>query len=924
MLRLTNLRCEYLPDPIGIVTTSPRFSWELEHPERGQKQSAYQIQVASNQNLLNTNTGDLWDSGKVLSDRSVNVVYAGKTLESGTTCYWKVCAWDAHDRVSEYSSAATFEMSLLDAEDWQGEWIAWDGENSPLFRQEFVLDKPVKRGRLYISGLGYYEARINGRKVGDHVLDPGWTDYEKTVLYASFDVTNLLQTGGNAIGVMLGNGRFCPPDEVLNKPPNPLKKYGQQPLFLAQLNVEYSDGTLVQISTNSDWKSASGPIVYNDLYDGEIYDARLERSGWDFSEYDDTDWQSAKQVPCPGGKLVSQTGCPPIKVVRTIAPQTLTTPKMGVFVYDFGQNFTGWVKLRVRGPRGTKVKIRYAELLHEDGNLNTLPNRSAKATDVYILKGEDEECFEPHFTYHGFRYVEMTGFPGTPALESLEGCVAHSAVPPTGRFLCSFPLINQIHQNVLWGQLSNLMSIPTDCPQRDERLGWLGDAHLTAEEAIYNFEMAGFYTKWMRDIRDAQKENGSVPDVVPTHWELYPADPAWGIACILIPWEVYRYYGDEQILEQNYPMMKSYVEFLQSLAQDDMLYLSKYGDWCPPWHVNSMDTPQELVSQWCYYYSTLSLSNIARILGKPKDAERFAAKAENIKGIFNQNFLRGDRYTGDEHHAQYLKFIPPQVTDEERTVMEDHLARTLEVRSQTGHVLALYLDLVPPENKLPVLQSLIDDIVVLHGKHVNTGIIGTRYLLDVLSDNGYSDLAFQLVTQTTYPGWGYMVKEGATTMWERWEYLTETGMNSQNHIMLGSVDAWFYRYLAGIQIDPAEPGWKSFRIQPHILGDLQFVSASVQTVRGLVASRWSKSHNSLEFHVTVPVNSQAIVSIPKIGLEHVVITEGETVIWKDGSPGQEVAGVSGGREEGEFVSFEVGSGAYCFQEREKIRYSALQ
>ena len=917
MLRLTNLRCEYMSDPIGIDTTFPRFSWELEHPERAQKQSAYQILVASSRDALETDTGDLWDSGKVLSQRSVNVVYAGKTPKSGTDYYWKVRAWDADDRVSEYSSTAFFETGLLDAEDWQGEWISWDGEGSPLFRQEFILEQSVKRARLYISGLGYYEARINGSKVGEHVLDPGWTDYEKTILYASFDVTDFLQTGGNAVGVMLGNGRFCPPDEVVNKPPNPLKKYGRQPLFLAQLNIEYSDGAFVQISTNSDWKAASGPIVYDDLYDGESYDARLERSGWDSPEYDDADWQSAKHVNTPGGKMLSQTGCPPIRVTRTIAPQTLTTPKMGVFVYDFGQNFTGWVKLNVRGPRGTSVTIRYAELLHEDGSLNPLPNRSAKATDVYILKGEGEECFEPHFTYHGFRYVEMTGFPGTPALESLEGCVVHSAVRPTGRFLCSHSLINQIHQNVLWGQLSNLMSIPTDCPQRDERLGWLGDAHLTAEEAIYNFEMAGFYTKWMRDIRDAQKENGSVPDVVPTHWELYPADPAWGIACILIPWDVYRYYGDRQILERNYPMMKSYVEFLQSLAQDDMLSLSKYGDWCPPWHVNSMDTPQELVSQWCYYYSTLTLSKIADLLGKQTDVDRFSANAENIKDVFNRNFLREDRYVGEEHHAQYLKFIPPQVTAEERAVMEDHLARTLEVRSQTGHVLALYLDLVPPENKPAVLQSLIEDIVVLHGKHINTGIIGTRYLLDVLSDNGYADLAFQLVTQPTYPGWGYMVKEGATTMWERWEYLTETGMNSQNHIMLGSVDAWFYRYPAGIQLDPTESGWKRFRIKPHILGDLQFVSASVQTVRGLISSRWSKGYESLQFQVTVPINSQAVVSIPKIGLEHVIVMEGKAVLWKDGKPAQRIAGVSNGREEIDFVTFDVGSGIYDFELRAK-------
>jgi len=915
MLTLTNLRCEYTPNPLGIDTIFPRFSWEPEHTERGQKQSAYQVLVASRQELLHKNIGDLWDSGKVNSDQSVHVAFAGHTLESGVTYYWKVRAWDRHDQVSPYSTTALFEMGLLHADDWQGEWISWNGEGSPLFRREFSLEKAIRRARLYISGLGYYEAHINGGKVGDHVLDPGWTDYEKTVLYATFDVTPFLHTGRNAIGVMLGNGRFSPPAEVVKKNINPLKTYGRQPLLIAQLSVEYSDGTIVQVGTDASWKVTAGPIIFNDIYDGEVYDARLERPGWDFHGYDDSDWQTAQKAQRPSGKLVSQTICPPIKVSRTIHPQKFATPQTGVFVYDFGQNFTGWVTLHVRGSRGATVKIRHAELLHEDGMINPLPNRSANATELYILKGEGEEVFAPHFTYHGFRYVEVTGFPGTPDLESLEGCVVHSAVPKTGSFLCSHPLINQIHHNVLWGQLSNLMSIPTDCPQRDERLGWLGDAHLTAEEAVCNFEMVGFYTKWVQDIHDARKENGSVPDVVPTYWDLYPADPAWGIACIVIPWTVYLYYGDRRILEHNYRMMKSYVKFLSSLAQDDMLHLSRYGDWCPPWHVNSMDTPQDLVSQWCYYYAVLMLSNIARLLGKEKDAEVFSQKAGSVKAVFNAAFLRGDRYTG-EQKPLYLKFIPPQVMEDERAVMEAHLSRTLEVRSQTGHVLALFLDLTPDDKKQAVLQSLIEDIVVLHGKHVNTGIIGTRYILDVLSENGYAELAFQLVTQTTYPSWGYMIKEGATTMWERWEYLPEAGMNSQNHIMLGSIDAWFYRYLAGIQIDPAEPGWKRFRIAPYIPDDLQFVSASLQTVRGLVSSRWSKGHRSLEFHITVPVNSQATVRVPKIGLEDVIILEGGTVIWENGILKHNIAGINGGDETEDSVTFEVGSGTYCFDVRE--------
>jgi len=445
-------------------------------------------------------------------------------------------------------------------------------------------------------------------------------------------------------------------------------------------------------------------------------------------------------------------------------------------------------------------------------------------------------------------------------------------------------------------------------------MGWMGDAQLTAEEAVYNFDMAGFYTKWLRDIRDAQKADGSVPDVVPMYWPIIPADPAWGTACLVIPWTVYLYYGDRQILETNYPLMQNYVAFLDSIAQDDVLSFGKYGDWCPPWHVNSTDTPQDLVSQWCYYHDTATLSTIATILGKGKDAKTYAAKAEKIKAAFNQKFLRGDRYAG-ERKPWYLTFIPPTATEQQKKELEKHLASTFDVRSQTGHVLALCLDLVPTDRKEAVLKSLIEDIVIIHGNHLNTGIVGTRYILDVLTENGYADLAFKLVTQTTYPSWGYMIKEGATTLWERWEYLTEVGMNSQNHIMLGSIDAWFYRYLAGIQLDPSAPGWQRLRIKPHILGNLQFASASLQTIRGLVSSRWTKGYNSLEFQVTVPVNSQATVSIPTVGLENVVITESGAVIWENGKPGRTVAGITGGRANKDAVTFEVGSGVYSFSVR---------
>ena len=915
-MQVTNVRCEYLSNPLGIDSLSPKFSWELQHDERDQQQSAYQVLVTGSSEVLDSDRGDVWDSGKIDSNQSSNIVFAGTALKSCAAYAWKVRVWDKNGVASPYSAAASFETGLLHADDWQGEWISWSGATSPLFRKSFHLDQPVTQARLHISGLGHYEARLNGEKIGQNVLDPGWTDYNKSILYSTFDVTKLLQAGENALGILLGGGRFAPPPEVIEKHPMSLKTYGDYPCVLAQLRLSFADESVLTISTDTSWKASAGPIQLSDLYAGERYDARLEKPGWDAPGYDDADWDTAATIEAPGGTLVSQTSCPPIKVCHTLLPRKLSIPKPGVFVYDFGQNFTGWVKLRISGPRGAEVKIRHAEILYKDGTLNVAPNRNAEATDVYILKGEGEEVFEPRFTYHGFQYVELSGFPGTPSLTMLEGQVAHSAVPPRGNFLCSEPLINQIHQNILWGQLSNLMSIPTDCPQRDERMGWMGDAQLVAEEAVYNFDMTGFYAKWLRDIQDAQREDGSVPDVVPTYWTLYPADPAWGTAAIVIPWTLYCYYADRQILEQYYPMMKAYVEFLNSKANGDVLSFGKYGDWCPPWHVNSVETSHELVAQWYYYHDTLILSKVANILGKQEEAEVLTAKAARIKDAFNERFLKDNKYVG-EPDEWYRRLAPDDLTEEEKEARVKRHASVFGVRSQTGPALALHLNMLPSEARDAVLQALVEDIAIIHGTHLNTGIVGTRYILDVLTENGYADLAYQLVTQTTYPSWGYMLKEGATTLWERWEYLTDVGMNSQNHIMLGSVDAWFYRFLAGIQLDLPEPGWQRIVVKPYVLGDLNFVSASVNTFKGIVSSKWTKHYDSLEFEVTIPVNTSATISVPKRGWEQVTIAEGGAVIWDNSAPAQAVAGISGGQEQEDWVTFELGSGSYCFEVREQ-------
>ena len=878
----TDLLCEYTENPLGIDVAQPRFSWRLHHSERGRVQYAYQILVASSREKLDENIGDMWDSGKVVSRETVNIEYDGKPLESRRTYYWKVRWWDDKNKVSPFSNVATFEMGLLNPEDWEARWIG----GNDLLRRSFMIEGQVKQARAYISGLGWYELRINGKKVGDRQLDPGLTEYDKILLYSTYDITSYLRKGENVVGVMLGRGRYC-------------KHYNAPPKVILQINISLANGDEKIIVTDESWKVSKGPVVENDIYDGEVYDARLEKEGWDQPGYDDSQLENVTVMDPPGGTLVSQATFPPIRAVRTLTALNISNPKPCVYVFDFGQNFTGWVRLTVSGPRGTEVKLRYAELLNPDGTINTAPNRGAKATDVYILKGEGTEVYEPRFTYHGFRYVEVTGLPYTPIIDTLKGIVVHTDVKQKGSFLCSNQLINSIHRLVFWSQLSNLMSIPTDCPQRDERLGWMGDAQLSAEEALYNFDMAAFYMKWLRDIRAAQKEDGSVPDVVPVHWlfselfDPYPADPAWGTACITIPWLVYLHYGDKRILEENYETIRKWVDFLAAKSENYIVKYSKFGDWVPPgFQKKTLETPGELISTWYYYYDCLLLTKIAHVLGRSDDEEKYACLSEKIKTAFNKEFLKGDHYTFDW--------------------------RTLITGSQTSNLLPLYLDMVPEEKRETVLNKLLQDIIVDRDSHLGTGIVGTRYLLDTLTKYGYTELAYKIVTQTTYPGWGYMVENGATTLWERWEYMVESDMNSHNHIMLGSVDAWFYKVLAGINVDPSAPGFEKVIVKPHVAGDLSHVSASVNTIRGLVSSRWARKGGSLTLEVTIPVNSEGKIYVPTIGLKNPIVKESGRVIWKNNRLQNAPPEITSGKKEGKYIVFTVGSGSYTFQVAESL------
>ena len=860
----SDLKCEYARDPVGVDPDAKlRFTWVLYHPERGARQRAYQVIVSSSRELAEKGVGDVWDSGVVESGENV-AVYGGPPLESSREYYWRVRWWDDKGRASPWSPVARFVTALRPG-DWRAKWVT----GGRLLRREFELPAPVKRAFVHVTGLGYYELRINGRKVGDRVLDPLWTDYSKRVLYATYDVTDYLRQGRNAVGIMLGRGRY-------------IRAYGYDEVLKAilQLRVELADGRAVEVVTDESWKAADGPIVEDDIYNGEVYDATREPEGWDQPGFDDSGWRPVAVVDHPG-KLVPSGAIPPIRKVGYLKPRRILNPAPGVYVFDFGQNMAGWVRIRVAGPRGARVQLRYAELIDEKGFLNTKNLRGARATDVYILKGSGVEVYEPRFTYHGFRYVEVTGYPGVPSLDDVEAVVVHSDVEPVGGFASSSDLVNDIHRIVLWSLKSNLMGVPTDCPQRDERMGWGGDAQLTAEAAMLNFWMPGFYEKWLEDWADAQLEDGSVPDVVPPYWKLYPADPAWGEAYVLIPLLLYEYYGDRWAIERHYERIKRWVEFLLSKAEGYVLRFSKYGDWCPPRRIKAPEIPGELVSTWILYNDLLALSRMAELLGKTDEARRYAELAERVREAFNREFMRENRYY-------------------------------VSLGCQTCNALPLASRMAPRELERAVFETLVRDVEVEKDKHLDTGIIGTKYLLPVLSDYGRPDLAFAMATQTSYPSWGYMIREGATTLWERWELLTGGAMNSHNHHMFGSVDIYFYRYLAGVR--PLKPGFREFTVKPDP-APLERVSATVRALAGPIHVELSRECGRVALKVSVPVGSTALVYVPVHGFKNPVVAESGRVVWRGGALVERVEGVEGAWAEEGYVVFRVGSGTYAFEAR---------
>jgi alpha-L-rhamnosidase len=836
----TDLRVEYLVDPLGVDTPHPRFSWVPRAAERGARPSGYQL-------VVTTAGGTAWDTGKISSDETTQIEYAGKALQSGTSYQWKVRWWDQGDRSSPYASGH-FDTGLFTAADWKAQWIR--GANQ--LRKEFTLASKPVRARAYVAGIGYYELRINGKKTGDHLLDSPYTVYDKRILYSTYDVTDMLDAGPNAVGVMLGQGWFASRAAIV------------------QIEIEMPGGRKASVASDSTWKGAQGPMVADSLYNGETYDARKEMPGWDRAGFDDSSWEPASVNDPPKGVLSSQM-MPPIRATGEIMPVKMTSPKPGMWVFDFGQNFSGWTRLKVRGPAGAAVKMHHAELVYDDGTINVENLREARATDVYILKGGDEEIYEPRFTYHGFRYVELTGFPGTPQPDTLLARVVHSDVAPIGGFSSSKTILNRIQHNIVWGIASNLESIPTDCNQRDERMGWMADAHLYAEAAMLNFDMPAFYTNFLRDIRDSQAADGSVPDTVPrARFARGTADPAWGSAYPLMVLYMYQRYGDRRVLEENFDGIRRWTDFLNSHAKDGTLDESKYGDWVPV-----EPTPGPLVSTFYLYWSADITARAAEVLGKTAEATQYRALADQVKAAFQARFFHPE--TGEYGNG-----------------------------SQTSNILPLFAGIAPKNS--PAMGHLKNNIVYGRNTHLATGILGTKYLFPLLTRSGDAALAYDLATETSYPSWGYMVEHGATTLWELWQEKTGDSMNSHNHPMFGSIGAWFYEALAGINFDDKQPGYRRIRIQPQVVGDLNWASATLNTIHGQVISSWSRSGDSLRMEVTIPVGATAEVHVPKQRLSSITISEGGRTVWKDGRAESGVAA----RDSSGAVVFEIGSGSYVF------------
>lgn len=917
-VEVTRLRVETKTDPVTLDVPNPRLSWEISSEKRNVRQKFYRIIVASSIEKLNAGEGDLWDSGKIRSKNSIQVPYEGKTLISRQKCFWKVRVWCGKNG-DNWSEQASWQMGLLKEENWKAKWIGldrtfeWDvmDEHSRLsaryFRKEFDVPASVKEAHLYIIGLGLYELYLNGLKVGDQVLAPAPTDYTQEVKYTTFEIPLYLRKGLNTVGVILGNGRFFCTRQ--NYKPWKVHNYGF-PKLMFQLELTLTDGSEQTIVSDETWKvTADGPIRTNNEYNGEEYDSGKEFPGWSVSGFDDSAWLPVDLTTDPGEKRkyfadsIPQKNEPKtphgdlslkkarrtaqinddMKVMIIVKPVSLKSLSPDVYILDMGQNMAGWLRIQVIGEKGRKVKLRFAESLNSDGSIYVENLRGAKATDIYTLKGKGAEVWEPGFVYHGFRFVEITGWPGEPSLSDFEGKVVSDAMSGTGHFECSNLMLNAIYKNAWWGIAGNYKGMPVDCPQRDERQPWLGDRSIGSWGESFLFDNQRLYAKWLDDIQQAMSQEGQISDVSPNYYNYYTDNVTWPGTYHLVAYMLYHQYGDVYSVRKHYPSMKKWMKYMQSrYMKDYIVNRDKYGDWCMPPEspelIHSQDpariTDGSLIATAYFYKLSRIMQEFADVLDMKKDEKEFDKLASNISVAFQKKFYHPkEKYYGNN--------------------------------TATSNILPLTFGITPEADAPTVFKQIEKVIEIDNNGHISTGVIGTSWLMRTLCSYGRGDLSYRIATNKTYPSWGYMVEKGATTIWELWNGDTANPeMNSQNHVMLlGDLIIWYYENLAGIKSAPDAPGFKKIIMNPDFPADLTFVNASYRSMHGYIKSSWSKGKDDLLWNIEIPANTNAEVYIPAP----------RKLVLESGKRASRAEGVKFLRTENGRSVFRVTSGKYRFE-----------
>lgn len=830
------LQSEYLNDPVGLDTPQPRLRWKMQDDRKGAVQQAYRIWVGTNKSEVEQGKGNFWETGRVEGDEQL-IVYSGRPLQPFTRYFWRVQLWDKNDKAGAPSETASFETGMMDISNWEGDWITDTRDvnlkPAPYFRKAFTAEKSIAKAQAYVAVAGLYELYINGERAGDQQLDPMYTRFDRRNLYVTYDLTGQLHSGENAIGLILGNGWYNHQSTAVwffHEAP-----WRARPKFCLDLRITYTDGSTEVIRTDPSWKTALSPVIFNSIYTAEHYDARLEQDGWNNAGFDDEAWNNAQLTPAPSQHIVAQT-LHPIRHTESIRPVGFRKLSDRHYIYDLGRNIAGVSRITASGAAGTTLRLTHSELLDDEGmidqsniDLHYRPTDDSDPfqTDIFILRGEGEESFTPKFNYKGFQYIEVVSDqPVELTQESLTGLVMHSDVPAVGRVNSSNPTLNQIWAATNSSYLANLFGYPTDCPQR-EKNGWTGDAHIAIETGLYNFDGITVYEKWLADHRDEQQPNGVLPAIIPTSgWGYHWANgPDWTSTIAIIPWNIYLFYGDTSLLAACYDNIKRYVDHITDISSDHLTTWG-LGDWVP---VKSK-SPVEFTSSIYYYVDAKILAETAKLLGRDTDLKKYAKLADEIKAAINAKYL-------DPETGSYGSGLQTELSS------------------------ALHWGIVPEELTARVAENLARR-VISDDRHIDVGLLGTKVILNALSDNGYPDLAYDVASQETFPSWGWWIVNGSTTLSENWDL--EAGSDiSRNHIMFGEIGAWYYKALGGIKPDPADPGFKHVLLEPHFVKDLNEFSAEHDGPYGKIVSSWKRANGKVSYQLTIPPNSRATLTLPE-------------------------------------------------------------